>query len=134
MPTEKDELSILAREGKEITIGDKAVRVRPLVFRDFRKAAEYFGKAVEKLLAKCPDFDPKGDMSSQLEKIIPGLIESCEELPDLIAVCTKEKKDWLLDNMTIEQACDALLAIIEVNGIDRMIKNFSRLAPMMKGD
>lgn len=132
MTDEKDELSILARDGKSIQIGGKQVTIRPLVFRKFRQAAEHIGKAITLLLEKCPDFDPTGKISEQIGQMIPGLVDGSDEIVEIIAICTGEPREWLSDNMTLEQMSEAIVVIIEVNGIDRMIQNFSRLAPMMK--
>lgn len=132
MDGKQDELSILARDGKSVKIGGKNIIIRPLVFRKFRQAAEHIGKAVQMLLDKCPDFDPAGKISEQIGQMIPGLVDGSEELVEIIAICTGEPKDWLLDNMTIEQMSEAIVIIIEVNGVERMIANFSRLPSMLK--
>lgn len=132
MDGKQDELSILARDGKSVKIGGKNIIIRPLVFRKFRQAAEHIGKAVQKLLDKYPDFDPTSKISEQIGQMIPGLVDGSEELVDIIAICADEPREWLSDNMTLEQMSEAIMAIIEVNGVDRMIANFSRLPSMLK--
>jgi hypothetical protein len=124
-----DDLDIISRQGKSIILGTKTVEVRPLVIRKYREAAEIIGKIAARILNDIPEFDPKDNISEQIEKL-PAII-SYPEISDLIAVCTGETADWLENNMTVEQMSAALVTIIEINGIDRIIENFTRLAPMI---
>jgi hypothetical protein len=125
-----DELEILDPQGEKITIGGKEFIVKPLVFRDYRKMVAHLAEAVDIVAANIPDFDMSD--SAGMGKIAAALFNAGDPVLKMLADVLGTTPEFLDENMTIEDFSKVVLAVFRQNNLDKVIANFTALAPLLR--
>ena len=126
---EKSELDVLDPKGDEIVIKGRIYKIRPLVFRKYRKMAEKIAKIIEVILEDIPDIDISESIAKQAAPAFPKILD---EILGVLAIALDVEVDFLDENLTMLTATEAIIKVIEVNGLDKILENFSKIAPMLK--
>jgi hypothetical protein len=125
-----DELEILDPQGEQVVIGGKTFTIKPLVFRDYRKMVKHLADAVDIVAGSIPDFDLSD--SAGVGKIAAALFQAGDPVLKMLAEILGTTPEFLDENMTMEDFSKVLLSVVRQNNLDRIIANFTALAPLLK--
>lgn len=96
---------------KEITIANKALIVKPMVWVDFLNIIEDFSKVMSEL-GEDQDFDlTKFDEKKDLKKLIPVM----NEVLNIFAEWLSVDSTWLKKHLTMKKTMELLNLFLEVN-------------------
>ena len=109
---------------KEITlnIGGKDFTIKPLVMRKRDAVLEIVSSAFTGLNEKFDDISK----APQSEVIKYFISIASSKLADLYTLVLGEEKEWLLDNVTLENEVEILNAIWEVNNLPLLISQIAK--------
>ena len=116
---------MLADMEREIRVGKENFTITPLVKAQYSSIIKL---AVS--LAVSLDDEVLNDLTGNIGALVN--VVSDKLLLEVYSVVLDKEQDWINNNMYLKQESDLLLAIIEMNDIQGLVKNFMKALKVMK--
>lgn len=114
---------------KDLEIGGETFTIKPFVLRNRDKVLKIVASSFGELSKKFSDLKnaPQGDVAMTFIEIAGDKITEIYEL-----VLGKDK-EWLLDNMTIEDEVNLISTVMELNNLPLLLSQIKQLRGQIKG-
>jgi len=121
-----DDMKVLDPKPRKFEFGGRTIEIRPLVLKKYSELWDDLAKMMDTVIEKIPDFEITDPQNIDIKQFVPVFLGCGNSAMKIISVAINEDIDFILDNVTAEILSELLPAIIEVNGFEKVIANFSK--------